>query len=110
MERKSFFVILLILASLAVCASGVDAAASLYLCSPSPSYFSSLNIGDSCAVEIIAEADDPGVTLFVFTIAWTPAGAVEFVSPGSEGSSSLTMTGFFPLKPKKNSSIDEIIW
>jgi hypothetical protein len=38
-------------------------------------------MGDHFTVEVIAEADAPGVTLFTFTMTWTPVDSVEFVRP-----------------------------
>ncbi len=72
--------------------AGVD----LYLCPPSPAYFSSLNTGDNFTVEVIASAGSPGVTMITFTVTWTPQGSASFVRPISESSQELVMTGFFP--------------
>ena len=72
--------------------AGVD----LYLCPPSPAYFSSLNTGDNFTVEVVARADSPGVTLITFTVTWTPGSSASFVRPTSESSQELVMTGFFP--------------
>jgi hypothetical protein len=72
--------------------AGVD----LYLCPPSPAYFSSLNTGDNFTVEVVASAGSPGVTMITFTVTWTPQGSASFVRPMSESSQELVMTGFFP--------------
>lgn len=94
MRCKHSFIIFLALVFLTVLATVGSAEVRLYLYLPSPSYFSSLNTGDSFTVEVIAEVDNPGVTLFTFLATWTPAGSVEFVRP--TGVQELVMTGFFP--------------
>ena len=96
MGYKHSYIIFLVLVLSAVLVVSADAAVNLYLYPPSQDYFSSLNIGNNFTVEIVASVDDPGVTLFAFTVAWTPEVSVEFVHPVSENSSELVMTGFFP--------------
>ena len=73
-----------------------NADVDLYLCPPSPAYFSSLNAGDNFTVEVIASAGSPGVTMITFTVTWTAASSVSFARPTSESSQELAMTGFFP--------------
>ena len=63
-----------------------NASVNVYLCPPSQEYFSNLGIGEAFSVELIAEADAPGVTLFAFKVTWIPQGSVSFVSPTSESS------------------------
>ena len=93
MKCKYLFAVLIFSMILIVNANaGVD----LYLCPPSPAYFSSLNTGDNFTMEILASADSPGVTLITFTVTWTPQGSASFVGPTSESSQALVMTGFFP--------------
>jgi len=97
MRCKHSYIIFLALVLLTVLATVGSAAVRLYLYPPSPTYFSSLNIGDSFTVEIVAEVDGPkenGVTLFTFLMTWAPAGSVEFVRPTN--AQELVMTGFFP--------------
>jgi len=96
MRYKYSFIIFLALIFVTVLATAGNAAVKLYLYPPGPNYFSSLSIGDSFTVEIAAEADDPGVTLFTFMMTWTPGSSVEFVRPANSGSQELIMTGFFP--------------
>jgi hypothetical protein len=93
MKCKYLFAILIFSMILIVNANaGVD----LYLCPPSPAYFSSLNTGDNFTMEVVARADSPGVTLITFTVTWTPGSSVSFARPTSESSQELVMTGFFP--------------
>ena len=94
MKSRYFHAVLLILVLSTVLIAGGSASVRLYLSPPAPAYFSSLNIGDTFTLEIIAEADAPGVTLVVFSAAWSPGGSAEFVHPMNGGS--LMMTGFFP--------------
>jgi len=96
MDRKHFCIIFLILTSLIILTANSRASVDMYLSSPSQTYFSSLGIGEYFTVEVIAEADAPGVTLFAFRLMWSPGGSVEFVHPVSESSPELAMTGFFP--------------
>ncbi len=96
MRCKHSYIIFLALVFLTVLATVGNAAVRLYLYPPSPGYFSSLNTGDSFTVEIIAEVDNPGVTLFTFLMTWAPGGSLEFVRPTGAGSQELAMTGFFP--------------
>ena len=94
MKSRCFRTVFLILVFSTVLIAGGSASVRLYLSPPAPAYFSSLDIGDTFTLEIIAEADVPGVTLVVFSAAWSPGGSAEFVHPMNGGS--LTMTGFFP--------------
>ncbi len=94
MEFKRLCLVFLAFSSALI--GSVNADVKLHLCPPSRAYFSSLNAGDTFALDMMAEADPPGATMFVFTVAWTPGDCVEFVHPTSEGSSELAMTGFFP--------------
>ena len=94
MERRRFHTVFLVLIFWAFLAANGSAAVRLYLSPPGPDHFSSLNLGDTFALDIIAEADAPGVTMIVFTVSWSPVSSLNFVHPSSGGS--LTMTGFFP--------------
>ena len=94
MKRQYFHTVFLMLVFSTVLAANGNATVKLYLSPPGPAYFSSLNIGDTFTLEIIAEADAPGVTLIVFSAAWSPGSSVEFVHPMNGGS--LVMMGFFP--------------
>ncbi len=94
MKRKCFYTIFLILTFSTVLIANGSASVRLYLSPPGQAYFSSLNIGDTFTLEIIAEADAPGVTLVTFSVAWSPGNSVDFVHPINNGS--LMMTGFFP--------------
>ena len=93
MECKHFFAVLIFSMTLI---ANVNAGVDLYLCRPSPAYFSSLSTGDNFTMEVVARADSPGVTLITFTVTWTPEGSASFVRPMSESSQELVMTGFFP--------------
>jgi len=81
MKYKHFRVNFLALVFLTTLIAAGSADVNLYLCSPSPAYFSSINIGDNFTVEIIAEAGAPGVTLLAFTVTWTPVDSAGFVRP-----------------------------
>ncbi len=96
MGHKHCYIVFSALVFLIVLTVNGNAVVDMYLCPPSPAYFSSLGVGESFTVEVIAEADAPGVMLFAFTVTWTPEGSVEFVRPTSEYSPELAMTGFFP--------------
>ena len=96
MRYKFSYIFSLALVFLTVLATYGNAAVKLHIYPPSPAYFSSLNMGDSFTVEMTAEVDAPGVTLFTFRVTWSPGSSVEFVRPTGSGSQELTMTGFFP--------------
>jgi hypothetical protein len=81
MRYRYFHVIFLALVFSTALVVGGNADVNLYLCPPSPAYFSSLSIGDHFTIEVIAEADAPGVILFAFTVTWAPVDSVEFVRP-----------------------------
>jgi hypothetical protein len=107
MKHKHFRMIFLVLIFLTALITSGNADVNLYLCPPSTAYFSGLSTGDNFPIEIIAEADDPGVTLIAFTVTWAPESSVEFVRPVSENSSELAMTGFFP--PSDSSRLSGIV-
>ena len=94
MKRQYFHTVFLMLVFSTALAVNGNAGVKLYLSPPGPAYFSSLNIGDTFTLDMIAEADAPGVTLITFSVAWSPGSSVEFVHPTNGGS--LMMTGFFP--------------
>ena len=96
MGHKHCYIVFSALVFLIVLTVNGNAAVDMYLCPPSPAYFSSLSIGEHFTVEVIAEANAPGVTLFAFAVTWTPESSVSFVHPVSEYSPELAMTGFFP--------------
>jgi hypothetical protein len=85
--------ILILMFPLVLVANG-NAAVRLYISPPSQASFSSLSIGSTFAVDIMAEADAPGVTLITFRVTWSPGDSVEFIHPMNGGA--LSMTGFFP--------------
>jgi len=92
-HRHIHTIFLTLILSVVLIVSG-SAGVKLYLSPPGQAYYSSLGIGDSFTVEIIAEADAPGVTLFNFAVTWSPGEAAEFIHPMDGGL--LMMTGFFP--------------
>ena len=94
MKRRRFYTVFLILALWIFLIANGSASVRLYLSPPGQAHFSTLNIGDVFALEIIAEADAPGVTMITFSVAWSPDSSLEFVHPTDGGS--VTMTGFFP--------------
>ncbi|MBD3184785.1 hypothetical protein GF312_21060 [Candidatus Poribacteria bacterium] len=81
---------------------------SLYICAPTPDYFVSLSTGQTFNVEILAEADAPGVTMMAFRLSWTPANSAEFVNPTDASPSSLSITGFFPQTTPDSSRVSGI--
>lgn len=94
MNWKYCYVTFLVLMFMVIIVPNGLAAAKLYLSPPSPANYDNLNIGEAFTLQIIAEADSPGVTMFSITVSWSPSSAVEFIHPMSGGS--LMMTGFFP--------------
>ena len=96
MARRLFPLVFMAAFFMGILPMFADAEVRMYVCSPDSDYFSSLGVNQEFSVQIMAEADAPGVTMMSFRLSWTPAGSVAYVPPVSEALPKLTMTGFFP--------------